>query len=143
MLFLADNDFYDVVQEEQFNDVVTVSASSALALSKFKRHSEGKIIMNPADMAFPFLVHVTIDSAAYLLKSSKVYGVKKEQNISPEPVAFCFRGTEKQTDNPTWGYCWPTEVDDVYFSLDDVEDVKFFPLFEVPRELQELSEEKG
>jgi hypothetical protein len=143
MLFLADDTFIDVVQEEQFQDVVTVSASSALALSKFKRHSEGKIIINPADMVFPYMVHVTIDSAAHLLQSSKVYGVKKEKNISPEPVAFCFRGIEKGTENPTWGYCWPGEVDDVYFSLDDVEDVHFFPLFEIPRDLQDDFNQKG
>ena len=59
MLFLADSDFIDVVKEEQFNDVVTVSASSPLALAKFKHHSEGKIIVNADNFAFPFIAHHT------------------------------------------------------------------------------------
>jgi hypothetical protein len=33
MLFLTESDFIDVVKEEQFDDVVTVSASSPLALA--------------------------------------------------------------------------------------------------------------
>lgn len=137
MLFLTENDFIDVVKEEQFQDVVTVSASSPLVLSRFRRYSEGKIIMNADNMVFPYIVHVTIDDAAHLIKSSRVYGAEKVANFSPEPVAYCYRGYERETENPTWGYCWPAEVDDVYFSLDDLEDVRFYPLFEIPKELQD------
>ncbi len=137
MLFLNEDTFIDVVQEEQFQDVVTVSASSPLALSKFKRQSESKIIMNSNDMAFPFMVHVTKDSAAQLLKTNKVYGVKKEENISPEPVAYCFRGFDSETEDPTWGYCSPNEVDDIKYGIIGVEEMSFFPLFEIPSELQE------
>jgi hypothetical protein len=136
MLFLTENDFVDVVKEQQFKDVVTVSASSALTLARFRRYSEGKIIVNPENMAFPFMVHVSTSDAAHLIKSSRVYAADKVDNISPEPVAYCYRGFERETENPTWGYCWPNEVDDIYYSLDDLEDVSFYPLFEIPKELQ-------
>jgi hypothetical protein len=136
MLFLAENDFFDVVREEQFKDVVTVSASSPLALAKFRPHSEGMIIVNKDDMVFPFMVHVTAGSAAYLLQTTRVFGAETVQQISPPAVAFCFRGTHSETQDPTGGYCWPDEVDDVYFALTDLEDISFYPLFEVPSDLE-------
>ncbi len=64
MLFLTESDFIDVVKEEQFDDVVTVSASSPLALAKFKHHSENEIVVNTDNFAFPFAVYVTRESAA-------------------------------------------------------------------------------
>ena len=135
MLFLKDNEFFDVVKEEQFEDVVTVSASSALSLSMFKRYSEGKIMMNEKNFAFPFMVYVTPDTAAYLLKTTKVYVAEKVENFSPEPVAYCFRGIEEGTENPTWGYCWPNEIDDIRYGMPGIEEMSFYPLFEIPKEL--------
>lgn len=135
MLFLAENGFIDVVKEEQFEDVVTVSASSALSLAEFRRHSEGKIVVNAKNLAFPFIVHVTPDSAAYLLKTTKVFVAEKVENFSPEPVAYCFRGTEEGTENPSWGYCWPNEVDDIRYGGIGIEEMSFYPLFEIPKEL--------
>ena len=143
MLFLTDSDFIDVVKEEQFNDVVTISASSPLALAKFKHHSESKIIVNGENFAFPFTVHVTPESAAYLLKCNRVYSAEKVTNFSPEPVAFCFRGYDSETEDPTWGYCWPNEVDDIKYGIIGVKDMSFYPLFEIPRELQDDINEKG
>jgi hypothetical protein len=143
MLFLTDSDFIDVVKEEQFNDVVTISASSPLALAKFKHHSESKIIVNGENFAFPFTVHVTPESAAYLLKCNRVYSAEKVTNFSPEPVAFCFRGYDSETEDPTWGYCWPNEVDDIKYGIIGVKDMSFYPLFEIPRELQDDFNEKG
>lgn len=143
MLFLADSDFIDVVKEEQFSDVLTVSASTLLALAKFRRHSESKIIVNDQNLAFPFTVHVTPESAAHLLQCSRVYSAEKVANFSPEPVAFCFRGYDSETEDPTWGYCWPEDVEDIRYSIDGVRDVSFFPLFEVPIELQEEANQRG
>jgi hypothetical protein len=143
MLFLDDIDFIDVVKEEQFNDVVTVSASSPLALAKFQYHSESKIIVNDQNFAFPFTVHITPDSAAYLLKCNRVYSAEKVANISPGPVAFCYRGYDSETEDPTWGYCWPDEVDDIKYGIIGVKDMSLYPLFEVPSELQDEVNQRG
>lgn len=143
MLFLTDNDFIDVVKEEQFADVVTVSASSPLALAKFRHHSESKIVVNTENFAFPFAVYVTPESAAHLLKCSRVYSAEKVASFSSEPVAYCFRGYDSETEDPTWGYCWPDEVEDIRFGIVGIKELSFYPLFEVPEELQESVNERG
>lgn len=137
MLFLTENEFIDVVQEEQFQDVVTVSSSSILALARFRRRSEGDIIVNANNEMLPYSVHVTRDDAAHLIQSHRVWGAEKVDNFSPSPVAYCYRGYERETENAVWGYCWANEFDDYYCSQDDLEDVRFFPLFKVPKELAE------
>ncbi|MEY3129228.1 MAG: hypothetical protein RL405_548 [Actinomycetota bacterium] len=143
MLFLTESDFIDVVKEEQFDDVVTVSASSPLALAKFKHHSENEIVVNTDNFAFPFAVYVTRESAAHLLKCSRVYSAETVANFSPEPVAYCFRGYDSETEDPTWGYCWPDDVEHIRFGIVGVKDMNFYPLFEVPAELQESLNERG
>jgi hypothetical protein len=143
MLFLIESDLIDVVKEDQFDDVVTVSAASPLALAKFKHHGEGDIVVNTENFTFPFAIYVTPDSAAHLLKSSRVYAAETVQSFSAKPVAYCFRGYDSETEDPTWGYCWPDEVDDLRFGIVGVKEMSFYPLFEVPAEMLELQKERG
>jgi hypothetical protein len=136
MLFLNDNVFIDAVREPQFPELVTMCASSPLGLAPYRRYSEGSIVRNPdPESMLPYMLHVTLRNALQLIGTEPHNLDFVEENISPEAVAYCFSGHQKVDGNQTWGYCWPDEIDDVRFALDDLEDIDFYPLFEVPSEL--------
>jgi hypothetical protein len=136
MLFLNDNNFIDVVREPQFPGLVTVCASSPLALAPYRRYSEGAIVRNTDPGAtLPYMVHITLANALQLIGTESHNLEFVEENISPAAVAYCFSGYEKEGGNQSWGYCWPDEIEDVRSALDDLEDIVFYPLFEVPSDL--------
>lgn len=138
MMFLTKGGFIDVVREKDMGGMLTVRATTLPALAQLKRRTFSKPVLAVRDAAtWPYLLHMRAEDINAALKNHKAYGAEKIRRVSPKPVAFYYNAWQHEGDDNVQGYVWPDEVEDMPYAIDGFDEWEFYPVFEVPAELQE------
>ena len=142
MLYKIEDDYYDVVRERPYKDLLTVRASSKKQLKRFADSTLGEIVQVPHHI-YTHMVHVPLPVLETTFDWKDLRHVEVLDRLTPEPVAFAYEYAEEDEDGKVWGeygFCWPDEIESTTDSLFSSEknilgDPAFMPLFYIPSEL--------
>lgn len=142
MLYQLGDSFVDVVREKPYEALLTVRASSAEALDRFKDMTLGEIVQVPHHI-YTHMVHVPTPVLETELDWKDLRQVEEVERLTPEPVAFGYEYAHEDEDGKAWGeygFCWPDEIESVKYDLQTCDknilgEPAFMPIFYIPSEL--------
>lgn len=134
MLFLTENGFLNLVYEPRLKNVLTLRTNYIKALQQFEELTPAKIVINPSDHTFPFVLYVRRDIVAKVLACPEVLAFN-EPTIMPAAkpaVAFVLEGHDRDYANDITFYALPDELPGLQKSLADLENIAIYPLYKLP-----------
>lgn len=142
MLYQIDNDYYDVVQERPYKDLLTVRASSKEQLERFANSTMSEIVQVPHHI-YTHIIHIPLPVLETTFNWKDLRQVEVLDRLTPEPVAFGYEYAEEEEDGKVrgdYGFCWPDEIEETTHSLfasdkNILGEPTFMPLFYIPNEL--------
>ena len=119
MLFEIDGNFVDVVHERPYEELLTIRASSAEALVRFKDMTLGEIVQVPHHI-YTHIVHVPSPVLETQLSWKDLRFVEEVDRLTPEPAAFGYEYAHEEEDGKVrgdYGFCWPDEIESTKINL--------------------------
>lgn len=149
MLFEFPNGLVDVIRERPYDGIVTLRAATRTPISYFEDVTPTKPLRVPHHL-FPWILHLNADVLSAEVSPEILQTIEVVDRITPEPAAFVIDWAfRNEIGEIVQGYdvCWPQDIDvarnNVAYDFDNlIDEVRFLPLFEIPKKLLGLQEDE-
>lgn len=147
MIFEFQNGLVDIVREKPYDGVVTLRSSDREAVALFELMGSGQVLKVPHHL-YPWILHLGDGNLPNEVQVEDLANVEVIDRLTPEPAAFAVEWTYRDATGTVQSgtdYCWPQDKDVArlrvsYEHENFTEDIKFIPLFEIPKKLLGLEE---
>lgn len=131
MLFLTDQGFLNVVVEPQFTGVFTLQTNDRSALEPFENQGPAKVMVNPQDITYPYVLHVRKEIVAEVLDCPALLWECElaTRAISAKPLAFAIEGFDRDYAQPVLTYSRLDELAGLKESLHSLENIAIYPMY--------------